>query len=205
MKRIKNDFYPTNSKLTKLLLKHLQSGTDVGFYRKHNINSNSLINILEPCAGQRHISKVLANNGYNITSTDITDVSDPEDEDDVLDCTKEKYWEYRAISISNTCYMYDWVITNPPYKEAEKIIPLAYKYAKKGIAMLLRLSYLEPTKNRAEFLKNTPLTKLIVVNPRPRFRSDTNSTDSVTSAWFIWEKDLTNFKNTEIIYETNWN
>jgi len=205
MKRVKNDFYPTNSRLTELLLKHLEVERDDEFYRKRNINSNNFINILEPCAGQRHISKVLANKGYNVTSTDITDEPDPEDENDVLDCTKERYWEFRAISISRTCYMYDWVITNPPYKEAKKIIPLAYKYAKKGIAMLLRLSYLEPTKNRADFLKNTPLTKLIIVNPRPRFRNDTNSTDSVTSAWFVWEKDLTNVKNTQIIYETNWN
>ncbi len=33
----------------------------------------------------------------------------------------------------------DWVVTNPPYIQASAILPLAYYYARVGVAFLLRL------------------------------------------------------------------
>lgn len=82
----------------------------------------------------------------------------------------------------------DWVVTNPPFNEAPKIVPLAYEHARVGIAMLLRLSFLEPCHNRSDFICPTPPTKLIVL-PRISFTGDGN-VDSVTAAWFVWKKGV---------------
>jgi hypothetical protein len=71
------------------------------------------------------------------------------------------------------------------------------------MAMLLRLSYLEPCENRASWLVEHPPAKLIVFNPRPRFRADTGGTDSVTSAWFIWHR-FGDSQGTELEFCTNW-
>ncbi len=81
----------------------------------------------------------------------------------------------------------DWVISNPPFNEAAVIIPHAYEYATVGVAMLLRLSYLEPCLNRAAWLAQYPPTQLIVL-PRISFTGD-GKTDNVTCAWFVWIKD----------------
>lgn len=88
----------------------------------------------------------------------------------------------------------DWHITNPPYNLAPKIIPLAFQHARVGIAMLLRLSYLEPitrskrkdATHRGLWLAKYPPTDLLIL-PRYSYTGD-GKTDSVTSAWMVWDK-----------------
>ena len=76
--------------------------------------------------------------------------------------------------------------------------------------MLLRLTFLEPCKNRAELLKTYAdnLVAVIPVNPRPKFRKDTRSTDSTTVAWFVW-RHFHSWKalhiNCPFIFEDSWN
>jgi hypothetical protein len=83
----------------------------------------------------------------------------------------------------------DWVVSNPPFNVASQIIPLAFEYAKVGIAMLLRLSYLEPCMDRDRWLRDHPPSKLIVL-PRISFTGD-GKTDNVTCAWMVWDKRST--------------
>lgn len=172
LERIENDFYPTEESLTRELLD-----------RHKNIWGN----ILEPCCGQGHITKVL-NKLFEgcVTEADLTRGKD---------ATDPNFWTQQERP--------DWVITNPPFSQAEKIIPLAYDHARVGIVMLLRLTYLEPTKGRAQWLQEHPISRLIVFNPRPRFRSDTKGQDSVTVAWFVWDKDW-GPRDTAIEFVTGW-
>jgi hypothetical protein len=91
-----------------------------------------------------------------------------------LDPSKKNSWhEFPQV---------DWVVTHPPFIDANRIIPTAVDHVRTGVAALLRLSFLEPTYERQDFLSRTPPTKLIVL---PRI----NATDSLTSAWFIWRKN----------------
>lgn len=55
--REENDYYATEPKATELLL---------------NLEELNL-NILEPACGEGHISKVLLDHGFNVTSTDLID------------------------------------------------------------------------------------------------------------------------------------
>ena len=77
-------------------------------------------------------------------------------------------------------------MSNPPFGAAPRIVPLAVEHAVAGVAMLLRLSYLEPCENRSQWLSEHPPTRLIVL-PRISFTGD-GRTDSVTCGWFVWER-----------------
>lgn len=163
-KRQPNDLYPTYNDIVLRPIKGIV-GDDM---------------VLEPCVGHNHIGRHFS----NLVTVDKYKYSgfDP---DFYLDMTEEKSW----IFLSRIC-PFDWVVTNPPYSLAPIILPMAYRYAKKGAIFLLRLSYLEPCKDRAEWLKlhSKQHSDLIVLNPRINFHLHRDGTDSVTSAWFVWTK-----------------
>lgn len=72
---------------------------------------------------------------------------------------------------------------------ADQMVPLAYSNlpATGGLALLLRLSWLEPTEARADFLRQYPPARVHVL-PRHDFKGR-GSTDSVTSAWMVWDEN----------------
>jgi hypothetical protein len=77
-----------------------------------------------------------------------------------------------------------WVVTNPPFNLAHQILTCALDFALEGVAMLLRLSFLEPTEQRAHMLNRRPPTRMLVL-PRISFTGD-GKTDNVTCAWLVW-------------------
>jgi len=158
-KRRKNDFYPTPKWATEVLLKYIDIDN------KH---------ILEPCVGNGDISNVLSNHTLNLITNDIDETRLAHTYEDA---TKEDLFKNNII---------DWTITNPPFSHALPIVQNAWKYSEYGVAMLLRLSFLEPTYDRQDWLHYNPPHKIIVL-PRISFTGD-GKTDSVTCAWFIWYK-----------------
>jgi hypothetical protein len=177
------DFYPTPGLLTWALL------------NSHRfVPWRNQATVLEPCNGEGAISDVLKESGL-FRLVDTADIDETKPAALTMDATDPGAWSRIA--------RYDWIITNPPYNQAPAILPLAFQNCRVGMAMLLRLSYLEPCENRARWLQEHPPAKLIVFNPRPRFRADTGGSDSVTTAWFIWHR-FGNSQGTEIEFCTNW-
>lgn len=157
-----NDAYYTPEWVTRALLKH------------EPIQGK----VLEPCCGDGAIARVLRPQpGIEVTQSDITmaDIFMPRD------ATTDQFW--------NWYQGYDWVVTNPPFSVAHEIVPRAFESARVGIAMLLRLSYLEPAKGRGEWLESHTLSHQIVVGPRIKFAG--KGCDTITVAWLIWRKDGT--------------
>jgi hypothetical protein len=101
------------------------------------------------------------------------------DADANADATSPAFWDGLEPDI-------DWVVSNPPFTCCTPIIVGAFRVARKGVAMLLRLSYLEPCNDRAEFLAAHPPS--LIVLPRISFTGDGKS-DNVTCAWFVWDFD----------------
>ena len=172
--RRKNDFYPTPKELTLALREHMgwDGKKSLAFY--------------EPCNGNGDISQILKYNPVHMVTT--ADIDPTLRADYLLDATSQ--WP-KDITGSYSLGM-DWVVTNPPFNAAYGIIENLLsnkKYIKTGIAMLLRLSFLEPTNDRAEFLSLIPPTDLLVM-PRTSFTKD-GKTDSVTCAWMVWEFERT--------------
>lgn len=170
-----NDFYPTPAWATEVLLDVLDlPSTNISFF--------------ECCDGDADISNVIRARWPRVVWTnDIAPMSI--DQHYQLDAGDEanwiKHWSGRVG--------HDWVITNPPFNQAAKIVPLAHKYAQRGIAMLLRLSFLEPVEDRGAWLNANPPTGMIVL-PRISFTGN-GKTDSVTFAWMVWDKRECGFKS----------
>ena len=167
--RIPNDCYYTSSKLVEQLL------------IKYPISKDKVI--LEPCNGKGHISNYLIQQRYQVITNDIDKETDSHFYFDFTDLNEE----FKNV-LSRNC---GTVITNPPFNVANKILENCLDIVDEVI-MLLRLSFIEPTKDRKDLLNNYKdnLVKVITFNPRPKFRSDTKSTDSVTVAWFIFNKQF---------------
>lgn len=175
MQRIKNDFYPTEYNLTHELL---LAAPEIGGV------------IFEPSSGQGHIADVLNNSQYSHRIKDVvTNDIDPRMPAHLGFDASVSYAVFHK-----TFPDYDWAVGNPPFSLAHEIIPNCLRHAERGAAMLLRLSYLEPTMKRnarGNFLKkyaDCMRYQIVIGDPRPSFRADTKGTDSVTTMWIVWDK-----------------
>lgn len=134
--------------------------------------------VLECCVGNGDIARELQGSDgrpRHLVLTNDLDTKRPAEQHG--DATDRHWWDEQTVN---------WVVTNPPFNVAPKIVPLAVEKAFNGVAMLLRLSYLEPCAGRMRWLAEHPPTKQIVL-PRISFTGD-GKTDSVTCAWFVWER-----------------
>ena len=131
--------------------------------------------ILEPCVGGGDIARQLPG---DVRTNDI----DPNvTADQHLDAASPSFWAGLGDA--------DWIVSNPPYAQpaCRDIVRCAVAHARVGVAMLLRLSFLEPTAKinpRGPWLAECPPSRLIVL-PRCSYTGD-GKTDSVTTAWMIW-------------------
>jgi len=176
-----NDLYMTQENLTRELFTHVP------------INGR----ICEPCAGYGHIVRVCRAWGHVTFSNDVVERPGLNFVGDAVD-PAAKVWNWGPD-------FYDWVVTNPPFSLAFPILKTAWANAKVGVAMLLRLSFLEPTSEvptafrkdkwaeemagRGEWLEEhrANLTDMLIFgSPRPSFTI--TGTDSVTTAWVVWQK-----------------
>ncbi len=162
MARRENDFYETPIGLTAALFHHLK------------LQSGQVI--YEPCVGDGAILKTLhgcAERGMTIYSNDINPHKEASFHVDA-----SKVWPLLPeIKI-------DWTITNPPFSLAYEILTTSLSNCPR-VAMLLRLSFLEPAKKRADFLSELPPNHLLVM-PRVSFTED-GKTDTMTCAWMVWD------------------
>lgn len=160
-----NDFYQTPSWATRCLLDHLKMPTPSS--------------IFEPCVGDGAIARELQQRGHRVSTNDLDTSRAADVHFDATDV-----WPL-MVTIERP----DWVITNPPFSAAYRILRRAIASAS-SVAMLLRLSFLEPTQEREAFLVEEP-PNLLIVLPRYSFTGD-GKTDSVTSAWMIWSRHVSN-------------
>lgn len=131
--------------------------------------------VLEPCNGKGAISNILRDRDISVITNDI----DPKNSSDFhVDVSISTNWK----SLPKV----EWIITNPPFNLASQIIPLAYENSILGVIALLRLSYIEPCKNRVDFLQKYPPCQMLVT---PRISFTGKGTDSITTAWFVWIKE----------------
>jgi hypothetical protein len=159
-KRRDKDFYPTPQALTLALVDYFPE-----------IVSHT--RVYEPCNGDGQLSKVLRREGVKVETSDI-----------VQQFPQDYYLDATCSWPLGTHLFYNWVVTNPPFNVADKIFTNIRKHHKGGIALLLRLTFLEPTKKREKFLDEDPPNTIIVL-PRTSFTGDGKS-DSVTCAWMVW-------------------
>jgi len=162
--RDENDFYPTPPEATECLFRREK------FYGE----------VWECASGDGSMSKVIEK--YNkCISSDIR--------------TDEEVYGYKGINFltGSLKSQIDNIITNPPYKYAQEFVLRAKRVAKKKIALLLKLVFLEGI-NRYEMFqdKEFPLKKIYVFCRRVKIYKKgikTKNSGLIAYAWFIWDKD----------------
>ena len=168
--RVDDDFYATDPKSTRALLEEVTFDGDL---------------FLEPCCGQGHIAKVIEEYYPNakITAIDLVD---------------------RGYGIGGIDFLtynsevkFDNVITNPPFKLAQKFIEKSLDLVKDNgkVAMFLKVQFLEGT-GREKFFKESPLRYVYVfrarqapwMNGSPLNELGKKWSSTMCFAWFIFEK-----------------
>lgn len=139
--------------------------------------------VFEPCVGAGNIVNAIQRR-YPDAFFATNDLDERHDADTSYDATKPLLWtDARDMAI-------DWVITNPPFSEAFDIVRQAVETARVGVAMLLRTTWLEPTKTgpkAAWLVAHPPKWELVM----ERYSFDgSGSQDSAPTAWFVWSPYL---------------
>lgn len=171
-----NDFYATPACVTQPLIDYLRA----------NYPDFSKRLIWEPACGRGHISEVLKQNGYTVTSTDLIDRG-------YGDCGPE--YDFLKTDKPTNAH----IITNPPYKYAQQFVEKSMELIEDGAlcCMLLKLTFLEG-KNRYEMFKKYPPEKILVFSnriscaPGGDFEKTPALGGAVAYAWYIWRKGNTN-------------
>jgi len=104
--------------------------------------------------------------------------------------TDEEVFGEKGIDFLKTKRNVDNIITNPPYRYAQKFVEHALRYANKKVAMLLKLVFLEGS-GRYRMFKDSPLKVVYVFCKRlPIYRKDYVGKNSglIAYAWFVWDK-----------------
>lgn len=160
--RQENDLYCTNPIALEKLLD------------KETFNSN----VWECCNGLGHLSNLLKEKGYNVRKSDIIKYN--EDDTEIMD-----FLNYDGKFAGD-------IITNPPYKEAEKFITKAMETVEDGnkVAMYLRINFLSSQKRYTLFKKYPPKTVYIMCKRYSCAKEGDflNATGTVDYCWIVWEK-----------------
>lgn len=83
-----------------------------------------------------------------------------------------------------------WIIMNPPFREAEKMISRALKLATVGVACLVRTVFIEGVHRYKEIYRVRPPATVAVFAerlPMVRGRADQKATTATSYSWLVWD------------------
>tara|TARA_R110000824_G_scaffold95471_2_gene229592 strand:- start:939 stop:1490 length:552 start_codon:yes stop_codon:yes gene_type:complete len=153
--RQKDDYYATPAPTTQALLR-------VEKFIGH---------IWEPCCGEGHISEVLIDAGYDVSSSDLV---------------------YRGYGQGGVDALFSYtaesnIITNPPYKNALEFAEIFTDHAQK-VALLLKLNFLEGVKRQEFFFRKPPVRVHVFSRRQSLMKNGADYSGGMMAlAWFVWE------------------
>lgn len=175
--RQKHDYYATEPRAIELLLDLEELSND----------------ILEPCCGEGHISKVLESDNYNVYSSDLIDRG--------YGVGGRDLFKYHLNEHGYLCYEDEIVIanknfdivTNPPYKYVKEFTEhmLTLLNDNQKLILFLKLTFME-SQSRRKLFDEHPFKKLYVASKRLNAAKNGDfekyKSSAVAYGWFVWEK-----------------
>jgi hypothetical protein len=136
--------------------------------------------VLDPCAGNGSIASVVSRSGTRVSTNDWD-----------TDLSADWHLDARSPDLYARVGPVDWVVSNPPYAipMCLDVVVRAVREARIGVAMLLRISFREPTRHRfprGPWLKKNPVSRVLTF-PRYSYRVD-GKLESATTEWVVWLK-----------------
>jgi hypothetical protein len=155
------DFFPTPPWATRALVE-LVLGDQLG-------------SIWEPACGEGHMAEVLREYCDNVDATDIFDYGYGIPDVDFLN-------PVNAGSIQD-----DWIITNPPFGDVtEQFVLRALDVAKIGVAMFVRVQWLESVGRYEAIFRDRPPTCVAFFAERVNLCKGRWEPDGTTASFYIW-------------------
>lgn len=138
--------------------------------------------ILEPACGPGSIMRVLEDAGHNVFASDLHDYG------------HNHRIDFLAGKASDWGPDFACILTNPPYRLAQKFIERALELSPLVI-MLLRLAFLEGQR-RSHLLERSGLARVHVFRNRlpmmhRRGWEGPKSSSAIPFAWYVWERGYT--------------
>lgn len=139
----------------------------------------SIMDIWEPACGQGHLAKVFDRQGKLKRATDLYD----------------RGYGVADIDFRLESYRHEgWIVTNPPYKHAQAFCEKALELASQGVAMFLKIQFLEG-KARKRFYETYPPSFVYVYSTRQVCAMNGNferyaKANAMCYAWYIWDKTI---------------
>ena len=159
------DDFPTPPWATRALIEHV-----VGRQRARDLTC------LEPACGAGHMVKPLREYFPSVKCSDAFDYGFGP----VRDFLSYPYGTNAA----------DWVITNPPFRLAEKFVFRSFDVARQGVAMLVRTVFLESVGRYERLFQHHPPTTVAQFVERVRMvkgRLHRRASTATGYAWLVWE------------------
>lgn len=132
--------------------------------------------IAEPACGQGHFAEPLKEFFSGVLASDVHDYG---------------YGVVNDFLVTPDVGNADWVVTNPPFPEAQNFAEIGLRLAKRGVALLVRLSFLE-TIGRYDILFGWPASLVVVFSERvPMILGEWDpEADTLTSyCVVVWERE----------------
>jgi hypothetical protein len=102
-------------------------------------------------------------------------------------------WDFLAGPHPAAAGSWDWIASNPPFKDGEAFVRMALPQARHGVAMLLRLNFLEGQTRYRLLYGDNPVTVVAPFAervPMVKGRWDPAASTATAYAWFIWIKGV---------------
>lgn len=135
----------------------------------------------DPACGAGHMARPLAEFFNFVRASDIADYGYGDRRD--LDFTGERLqWDWQA----------DWIITNPPFVMAQEFLNSAMHLARVGVALLVRLQWLEGV-DRYNTIFGAGRRPVLVCPFAERVAMiegayDPDASSATAYAWFVWRR-----------------
>jgi hypothetical protein len=164
------DFFPTPPWATRALIERVFR--HLGWERRcKNLKA------WEPACGDGHMAEVLREYFLEVTATDIEDYRYGDHVVDFLNADANG--------------AFDWVITNPPFNDSAEFVLKALRIASTGVAMFVRLTWLESVGRYETIFRDHPPTQLAIFAERVPLHKDQWKPDGDTLTayiWLVWHK-----------------
>lgn len=171
------DFFPTPPWATRSFFEHVLA-------HLNRLQHCKLQRAREPACGEGHMSEVMREYFREVLPSDKGDAYDYDYE--VADFLDPDFAKDRDDA--------DWIVTNPPFgPKGEEFVLQALKIAGTGVAMFVRLQWLETPGRYERIFKNNPPSLVAIFServPLHKGRWVFNGKTMTAYAWVLWIKGM---------------
>lgn len=171
------DDFPTPPWATRALCEWLQNSWDNDGKSSAHAPTTWPLNCREPAANRGHMVWPLREYFGSVIASDIHDYGAGFPVQDYL--------------FERPAYPYDWTITNPPFRLAQRFIEHALDTSRHGVAMIVRSAFLEGGARYRDLFSKTPPTDILQFAERVVMHKGKLSEKGSTATaycWLIWRK-----------------